>query len=326
VKMGDLEQKEAIALIEEGYSPIPLVALDKKPKKGFKFSKMVVDTEEKVKRTVWVNDDGNEVRILWAGVGIHPGRSNVWVMDVDGEEGFAELKELTNKYGELPETRTVKSGRIDGGMHYHWDATGLFVHSGKLAQHEHIDIKGNVGNTIAVVPPTMHKSGNRYEYLNRCKPVAAPDWLVKLVSEKTPKPSRETAGYTPGTGSLITDDYGLTCVEIGAPSNAHQTDQGLQGMHPFHGSTTGKDVSNNFSVNVGKNTWYCFAHQSGGGALELYAIRRGIIKCEDAKPGCLDGKIPEIIQALKSDGYRSRVRKEEINTARRLLENAGVKL
>lgn len=59
-----------------------------------------------------------------------------------------------------------------------------------------------------------------------------------------------------------------------------------QGPHPIHDSTTEK----NFCVDVKHNQWFCFRHNSGGGALQYLAVKEGIIKCEQAKQGALRGK------------------------------------
>lgn len=59
-----------------------------------------------------------------------------------------------------------------------------------------------------------------------------------------------------------------------------------QGSHPYHDSSTEK----NFCVNTRLNEWYCFRHNSGGGALQLFAVKNGLMKCEHAKKGALRGK------------------------------------
>ena len=51
------------------------------------------------------------------------------------------------------------------------------------------------------------------------------------------------------------------------------------GVHPIHGSTTGM----NFFVNPLKNMWHCFRHNSGGDALALFSLLKGIRICEDFK-------------------------------------------
>jgi putative DNA primase/helicase len=97
-------------------------------------------------------------------------------------------------------------------------------------------------------------------------------------------------------------DLNLRVQDIGYPGNAKQTSADeIRGSHPFHGSTTGL----NYAINTNKNVWICRrdGHNSGGGPLELFAVRESIIRCEDARPGCLDGKWKEMISALKKCGY-----------------------
>jgi len=94
----------------------------------------------------------------------------------------------------------------------------------------------------------------------------------------------------------------LRVESIGYPEKATiQSDGEIRGAHPFHGSTTG----NNYAINVHKNTWICRrdGHNSGGGPLELFAVKEGIIRCEDAGKGCLEGKWGDIARALKKSGY-----------------------
>jgi hypothetical protein len=95
----------------------------------------------------------------------------------------------------------------------------------------------------------------------------------------------------------------LRVEDIGYPDNATvQSDGEVRGSHPFHGSTTG----NNYAINTHKNTWICRrdGHNSGGGPLELFAVKEGIIRCEDARSGCLNGKWKEVANALKRCGYK----------------------
>jgi putative DNA primase/helicase len=99
----------------------------------------------------------------------------------------------------------------------------------------------------------------------------------------------------------ISDKYRLTVEEVGYPINALDRGGGqMQGEHPVHGSKTGM----NFSINTHDNVWHCFRCESGGGAIELFAVREGIINCADAGPGCLNGKWGEIFKALQRCGYK----------------------
>ncbi len=59
----------------------------------------------------------------------------------------------------------------------------------------------------------------------------------------------------------------------------------IQGAHPLHGSTTGK----NFRIDLKKNTWYCDRCRTGGGPALWLAVKNGIIRCDQASAGSLRG-------------------------------------
>lgn len=59
-----------------------------------------------------------------------------------------------------------------------------------------------------------------------------------------------------------------------------------QGPHPIHGSETGI----NLSVDLSKNVWRCFRHDSGGSVLEWIGVSERIIDCSEAISGALRGK------------------------------------
>lgn len=60
-----------------------------------------------------------------------------------------------------------------------------------------------------------------------------------------------------------------------------------QGAHPHHGKTTGGDTSRNYNLKD-DGRWHCFAHNSGGGTMEMAAVMAGEIECPDAGAGCLN--------------------------------------
>jgi hypothetical protein len=93
-----------------------------------------------------------------------------------------------------------------------------------------------------------------------------------------------------------------------------------QGCHPIHDSTTEK----NFSVNIKYNTWFCFRHNSGGGALQYFAMQQGLITCEQAKKGALRGK--KFKETVKLAIQQGLIKKDDMplipdeNQAERLLK------
>jgi hypothetical protein len=56
---------------------------------------------------------------------------------------------------------------------------------------------------------------------------------------------------------------------------------GPQGAHSHHGKTTKgeTDKSTNYNFHTIDNKWYCFAHQSGGGPLEMAAVMAEVKHC-----------------------------------------------
>ena len=91
--------------------------------------------------------------------------SDVFVIDVDvsGEKvGLQSLKALEEEVGSLPKDALVKTG--SGGFHFYMRMPdqGVKNSAGKIAPH--IDVRANGGYVIA--PPSTHKSGNQYEWMN----------------------------------------------------------------------------------------------------------------------------------------------------------------
>lgn len=161
------------------------------------------------KHTVWRNwqnratRDPKLIKEEWGGkkgarnIGVVCGKNTGLVgFDVDGERGFESLKALEAKFGPLPRTITVVTG--SGGRHYwfRYPEGADIPNSAKALGAEaigvestNLDIRGNGG--MLVGPPSRHKSGNYYAYLEGCSiddipfdqvPVM-PDWLVKLCDD-----------------------------------------------------------------------------------------------------------------------------------------------
>lgn len=250
-------------------------------------------------------------RWMTRGIGVHLGKSHAWVLDIDGEEGYAELDKLTSEHGELTATRTIKTG--SGGMHFVFAGWVDKIHSGKLAPH--IDVKGNVGHAYHVVPPTRHHSGNRYEYIDRVLPADAPEWLIKLVQDKTytrnPDARKLDAAALEARKTFEVPIWKLlTRDQIGL---LHQEGPTLRGSHPVHGSTTKR----NFAIDLNTNRWFCNNHVSTGGLFELAAVLSGICKCEDFKRGAknplIGKKFIEVVGAASQLGVSTADIRRQLN-------------
>ena len=74
----------------------------------------------------------------------------------------------------------------------------------------------------------------------------------------------------------------------------------IQGTHPIHGSTTGK----NFRIDLKKNTWYCDRCHSGGGPALWLAVESGILRCDQAASGALRGDdFRKVLRIAEDKGY-----------------------
>jgi hypothetical protein len=105
----------------------------------------------------------------------------VVVVDVDPRAGGAErMTELVRRYGRLPATLAVISGRGDGGRHYYFRRPPGVLSSVRLGAG--IDLKTHAGH--CVLPPSIHPETGRpyvfYGGLRRSQ--AMPQWLADLLT------------------------------------------------------------------------------------------------------------------------------------------------
>src|SRR5262249_39762514 len=106
----------------------------------------------------------------------------VWVLDIDGEEGEATLRELEAQHGALPTTVEAITGK---GRHLYWRwPTGLVIRNKQVNQNmPGIDVRGDGGYVLA--PPSIHPSGRIYAWsVDSGESFEdAPDWLLDLVTK-----------------------------------------------------------------------------------------------------------------------------------------------
>lgn len=96
-----------------------------------------------------------------ANIGIATGQiSNLVVVDVDGKEGEGSLARLFKKYGKLPRTPKVRTGK---GVHYYLRPGAKPVGNSVGRLGSGIDIRGDGGYVVA--PGSIHRSGKLYKFL-----------------------------------------------------------------------------------------------------------------------------------------------------------------
>lgn len=116
-------------------------------------------------------------------LGVPTGKaSGFFVLDIDGPEGEATLKKLEDTHGPLPQTAEVITGGGGRHVYFKYPTDGEIRNSaGKLG--EGLDVRGDGGYVI--VPPSVHKSGRRYEWSvdGGKRVVPAPAWLLVLIQQ-----------------------------------------------------------------------------------------------------------------------------------------------
>jgi hypothetical protein len=94
-----------------------------------------------------------------------------------GLGGLQEWEAIQAQCGTAPKTRAIRTG--SGGLHLIYreppgQESGNTLLSALKGAH-HIDHGGR--NGLVVAPPSLHKSGNKYEYIEEIEPAVAPRWL-----------------------------------------------------------------------------------------------------------------------------------------------------
>jgi hypothetical protein len=108
--------------------------------------------------------------------------SGVVCIDCDGPAGERVMREYEASQGPLPETLTIRSGS-GRGVHRYFkhprDGRRIKTVSHKAIK---LDVRGDGG--IAVIPPSLHKSGGRYQVEHDADPADLPDGLLEFIEAK----------------------------------------------------------------------------------------------------------------------------------------------
>ena len=188
----------------------------------------------------------------------------------------ADFKDIQEKLDSKLQTLWYSTGR-EGHRQYVYGINDPPI--GNIPLRDGAYVKGQ--NGYAVGPGSIHPNGmiyglNKSEYPIRTVTkgelleVLKPFMVRTKESKGKPRVRRENLGW-------------ISLADIIDLSNFKHSGNQFQGPHPIHGSDTGI----NLSVDLEKNVWHCFRHDSGGSVLEWIAVQEGIIDCADAVPGAL---------------------------------------
>ena len=111
--------------------------------------------------------------------------SGIWVLDADMPDGPGEVEKMN-----LPATLTQQTG--SGGFQYFFSWNGHNIRNSSRKLGPGIDVRGHGGYVI--LPPSIHPCGNSYQWLNKSKPVYAPEWLAEKAAKPEKQPERTYQG------------------------------------------------------------------------------------------------------------------------------------
>ncbi len=167
--------KAALALGGKGLRVFPCVERSKEPAIADNLNRATTDPN--VIAGWWRSRDFN--------IGIATGRdSGVWVLDIDGSQGEALIRQHEAKHGiALPPTVEVITA--DGRhLYFRWPTGCEIRNKQDVPIMPEIDVRGEGGYVLA--PPSLHPSGRRYAWsVDSASEFAdAPDWLIDLITTK----------------------------------------------------------------------------------------------------------------------------------------------
>ena len=177
-------RKAALLWARDGYRVFPCEPRGKKPLIR-KWRENATTDEEMIQRWWRKWPDAN--------VGLVAGRtSDLWVLDIDGQEGDDSLTRLEQKHGTLRQTWEAVTG---GGWHLYFgmpsDGRDIRNSAGQLGQG--LDVRGTGGYVIE--PPSVHPGGETYAWVEGSGPddvklADAPAWLLELVTESATRQAK----------------------------------------------------------------------------------------------------------------------------------------
>jgi len=212
----------------------------------------------------------------WANIAIATGElsGNLVVIDIDnkpdrgimGEETWFELRETFNNE---PETPNVLTG--SGGRHIYFRVPGeLAIRSGTNKLGAGIDVRALGGYVVA--PPSLHISGNRYDWdadlgIETTAIMELPEWLAKKLKDTPQKITRNAPAILLSQREVneirsalntINPDERDTWLEIGMALHSTYAD-----MQAYELWRTWSEQSNKYDPREQLRVWRSFTPEQG---------------------------------------------------------------
>lgn len=121
-----------------------------------------------------------------------PTGANSFVLDIDPPHGEESLADLERHNSPLPETLTQRTG--SGGRHlFFMKPAEIEIRNSASKIGKGLDIRGSGGYII--LPPSIHASGNPYQWINESPLAEAPAWLIELISSGVRSGGQKSSSY-----------------------------------------------------------------------------------------------------------------------------------
>jgi len=220
-----------------------------------------------------------QIHLWWGGrarynIGVKSRKSYLVVLDVDPRSGgWESLARLQKDLGiNFLGHRMYETG--GGGVHIQFSAFTISIGVATIPGYPGLDVKGNVSDNYVILPPSNHKSGGKYKWINRVPPQDIPDALLDLISKKGVTPFGERT-------EVSQSKLKVPIMKLEGMEGMKDFGSYLKGKHPVHGATGG----GNLIVYKADNFWICKRCGSKGRLLEMAAILAGLCECSDFVPG-----------------------------------------
>lgn len=195
----------ALAWAGKGYNVVPRKSVDAK-RPAVKWKELQSRRVTEAELTKWGPLFANGIGFITGAI------SGVIVIETDGPAGEAVLEQFGFRHGGLPPTLTIRSGS-GRGRHLHFKHPGGKV---KTTANENIkvDVRGDGG--FCVLPPSLHKSGGRYEIEHDAEPAELPEGLLEFIEAKAAEAS--------GVLSPVADNAAASLAVGELPSNMQRAE------------------------------------------------------------------------------------------------------
>ena len=197
----------------------------------------------------WIKSGGN--------CGVVPLSGDVCILDCDDELLIDAIVEAGAT------TFSVTTG--SGGKHYYFRCSGLG--DKKIVIYDENDnhlgeVYPSGCKAYCVGPGCIHPNGNSY-VPDDYDMVRFDNFKTDIISKFKSNFDKKLEECIPKSAHFLTnkltEQLGLRIEEIGYPvGKVTKNGDEIQGSHPIHGSTTGK----NYSINTRKNLFYCFPRET----------------------------------------------------------------